>query len=275
MRHPRLSSTTFLVAAAFVTTGALAPVPVMSQAMAQVMAQVQPAQPPTLPPEPTLGPYKPVPVALPPGVNDPSFETFRQQLADIAKNKDRAALARLVAANFFWVPEDKDIADKQKSAIDNLSKALSLDGPDGFGWEALAAYAAEATAMADPQRKGVFCAPAEPNFDERAADELANLTHTDAADWAFPIRDGIEVRAAAKQDAAVVDKLGLYLVRVLPDDSPANAVLATFAKVLTAGGKVGYVPIDTILPIGGEQLCYLKDGGTWKIAGFLGGEPNH
>ena len=182
---------------------------------------------------------------------------------------------RLVAANFFWVPEDKDIADKQKSGIDNLAKALSLDGTDGFGWEALAAYAAETTVMADPQRKGVFCAPAEPVFDEKAADELANVTQTDAADWAFPIRDGIEVRAAAKQDAAVVDKLGLYLVRVLPDDSPANAVLATFAKVLTAGGKVGYVPIDTILPIGGEQLCYLKDGGAWKIAGFLGGEPNH
>ena len=180
-----------------------------------------------------------------------------------------------MAANFFWVPEEKDIADKQKSGIDNLAKALSLDGTDGFGWEALAAYAAETTVMADPQRKGVFCAPAEPVFDERAADELANVTQTDAADWAFPIRDGIEVRAAAKADAAVVDKLGLYLVRVLPDDSPANAVLATFAKVLTAGGKVGYVPIDTILPIGGEQLCYLKDAGTWKIAGFLGGEPNH
>ena len=274
MRHSRLSST-FLIAAAFAIAGALVPVPVMAQVMAQVTAQVQPAQPPTQPPEPSLGPYKPVPITLPPGVNDPSFETFRQQLADIAKNKDRAALARLVAANFFWVPENKDIADKQKPAIDNLSKALSLDGPDGFGWEALAAYAAEATAMADPDRKGVFCAPAEPAFDERAADQLANVTHTDAADWAFPVRDGIEVRAAAKQDAAVVDKLGLYLVRVLPDDSPANAVLATFAKVLTAGGKVGYVLIDSILPIGGEQLCYVKDGGTWKIAGFLGGEPNH
>src|SRR5215831_20751004 len=186
MRPSRLSST-FLIAAAFAIAGALAPVPVM----AQVTAQVQPAQPPTQPPEPPLGPYKPVPIALPSGVNDPSFETFRQQLADIAKNKDRAALARIVAANFFWIPEDKDIADKQKSPIDNLSKALSLDGADGFGWESLAAYAAETTAMADPQRKGVFCAPAEPSFDERAADELANITQTDAADWAFPIRDGI------------------------------------------------------------------------------------
>ena len=132
-----------------------------------------------------------MPITLPPGPNDPSFESFRKQLAEIAKNKDRAALTRLVAPNFFWVPEDKDLADKQKSAIDNLSKALGLDGTDGFGWEALAAYANETTVMADPQRKGVFCAPAEPDFDDRAADELANTTQTDAADWAFPTRDGL------------------------------------------------------------------------------------
>jgi hypothetical protein len=62
MRHSRLSST-FLIAAGFVIAGALAPVPVM----AQVTAQVQPAQPPTQPPEPPLGPYKPVPITLPPG----------------------------------------------------------------------------------------------------------------------------------------------------------------------------------------------------------------
>jgi len=33
-------------------------------------------------------------------------------------------------------------------------------------------------------------------------------------------------------------------------------------------------PFPLHLPIGGEQLCYLKDADTWKIAGFLGGEPN-
>ena len=128
--------------------------------------------------------------------------------------------------------------------------------------------------MPDPQRKGVFCAPADPTFDEKAADELANETHTDASDWAFPLRDGIEVRATAKQDSPVVDKLGMYLVRVLSDDSPLNAVMATSVKVLTPAGKVGYVPIETILPLGGEQLCYLKEAGGWKIAGFLGGEAN-
>jgi hypothetical protein len=261
MRHSRLLSTNF-IAAVFVIA-ALAPISVMAQ-----------AQPPAQAPAPAPGPYKPVAITLPPALNDPSFGAFRQQLAEIAKKKDRAALARLVATNFFWVPDEKDIADKRKSPIDNLAKAISLDGTDAFGWEALTAYAAETTVMSDPQRKGVFCAPAEPIFDEKAADQLANATHTEASDWAFPTRDGIEVRAAAKQDAPVVDKLGLYLVRVLSDDSPANAVLATFLKVMTASGKVGYVPVDAVLPIGGEQLCYIKDASGWKITGFLGGEAN-
>ena len=91
--------------------------------------------------------------------------------------------------------------------------------------------------MADPQRNGVFCAPAEPGFDDKAADELANTTQTVASDWVFPIRDGIEVRAAAKPDAPVIDKLGLYLVRVLSDDLPANAVMASFVKVMVAVRK--------------------------------------
>jgi len=246
-----------------------------SLAGAAVVAQA-PAQTPTPPPiqAPAPGPYTPVPITLPPAVNDPSFDAFRQGLAEIAQKKDRGALARLVTANFFWIPEDTDLADKRKSGIDNLAKALGLEGPDAIGWDALAAYAAEASAMADPQRKGVFCAPSEPVFDEKAADELANATHTDAADWVFPLRDGVEVRAEAKQDAPVVDKLGLYLVRALVDESPANAVYASFVKVMLPSGKIGFVPVETVLPIGGEQLCYVKDASGWKIAGFLGGEPN-
>src|SRR4029077_6096632 len=141
------------------------------------------------------------------------------------------------------------------------------------GGEARAASAPHGPPLPERRRRGVICAPAEPEFDEKAADELANLTHTDAADWAFPIRNGIEVRSGAKQDAPVGDKLGPHLVRVLADDSPANAVTAAFLKVVTPSGKVGYVPVETVLQIGGEQLCYVKEGGSWKIAGFLGGEP--
>src|ERR1700736_6950312 len=81
------------------------------------------------PPPPALGPYKPVPITLPKSVSDPSFEAFRKELAEIAQKRDRASLAERVAANFFWIPETTDLADKQRPAIHNVAKALSLDGP--------------------------------------------------------------------------------------------------------------------------------------------------
>ncbi len=262
MRHSGLSSTTLV--AALVLAGAFA--------VGSMFAQTDP---PAQAPSAALGPYKPVPITLPTATNDPSFENFRKRLAEIAQKKDRAALAELVTPDFFWIPEDTDITDKKLPAIDNAARALGLNGgADAIGWDSLAAYGAETSTMADPQRSGVFCAPAEAGFDDKAADELANSTQTDASDWVFPIRDGIEVRSAAKQDAPVIDKLGLHLVRVLPDDSPINAVLAAFVKVMTPAGKVGFVAVEAVLPIGGEQLCYVNETAGWKIAGFLGGEPN-
>lgn len=263
MRHPRLPATHF-VAAALVIAGVLAPLPALAQAQPPARGQAHP-------PAPIVGPYTPVPIKLAPAMNDPSFAAFRKRVGEIAEKKDRAALAPLIARNFFWLPEDKDVADKSKPGIDNLAKALSLDANGGFGWEALAGYATEPTAAADTQRQGVFCAPADPSFDDKAADQLTNATHTDPADWAFPIRDGIEVRAEAKDGAPVVEKLGLYLVHVLADEASNNSA---FLKVVTPSGKVGYAPADAILPIGGEQLCYIKEGGAWKIAGFYGGEAN-
>ena len=262
MRHSHLPS--IMLGAALMLSGGM---PIVT-----MFAQTDPsAQPPSA----ALGPYKPVPITLPAAMKDPSFDEFRKQLAEIARKKDRAALTPLIATDFFWIPEDTDIADKKLPAIDNAAKALGLNGgADAIGWDSLAAYAAEGSVMADPQRTGVFCAPAEASFDEKAADELASATQTDASDWVFPLRDGVEVRALAKPDSPVIDKLGPYLVRVLPDDSPANAVLAAFVKVMMPDGKVGFVPIESVLPIGGEQLCYVKDASGWKIAGFLGGEPN-
>jgi hypothetical protein len=261
MRHSHLRSTIFVATL------------LLAGAAASYMSFAQ-TDPPASPPTAELGPYKPVPITLPAAMNDSSFDVFRKQLAEIAQKKDRAALAERVAANFFWVPLDTDLADKNLPAIDNIAKALGLNGADAVGWESLGAYAAEPSTMADPLRGGVFCAPAEAAFDDKAADELATVTQTDATDWVFPIRDGVEVRAAAKQDAPVIDRLGLFLVRVLPDNSPLNAVLAAFLKVMTPAGKVGFVPVEAVLPIGGEQLCYVKEPTGWKIAGFLGGEPN-
>jgi hypothetical protein len=264
MRHRRLIRS-IIVATAFVTVGALAPVSVPAQAPARPQA---PAQAPA-PVKP--GPYKKVAFKLPPHVRDASFDAFRTQLAGIAQSKDRAALARLVVPNFFWIPDDADVADKNKAGIDNLAKAIGLDGNDAPGWELVADVAAETSAMPHTERPGVICAPALPTYDEQALDDLAHATQTDTAEWVYPVRDGIEVRSAPQPRAAVVERLGLHLIRLLDEDPPASD---TFLKVITPSGKTGYVPADAVRDLVEPQMCFIKDVGGWKIAGYVGGDSN-
>jgi hypothetical protein len=240
--------------------------PVLSQAQPQ--QSQAPAQPPASAPP---APYKAVTITLPQPLDDPSFEAFRKQLADIAQRKDRAALARLVAQNFFWLPQNLDVADKKKPGIDNLSKAMGLEGKDAPGWESLASFAGEPTAEPDSQHQGVMCAPADPVFDVKAAEALAAETKTDPSEWGYPAADGVEVRSTPQASAPVIEKLGLHLVRVYPDDSPLNAVHAEFVRVVTPSGKAGYVPVDAILPLATDQVCYVKEAGGWRIAGIYGG----
>jgi hypothetical protein len=249
-----------------------------STATSLLAQQPAPAQPPASAKPPAAAapalapptPYKQVTIKLPSPVADPSFVAFRKQIGDIAQKKDRAALAKLVAQSFFFVNGEKDSADKKKPGIDNLAKALSLDGKEATGWNTLAEYAREPTAEPDEEHKGVVCAPADPAFDEKAAEALAKATQTDPGDWGYPVKDGVEVHSAGKPDAPVTDKLGLYLVRVYPDDSPAAAVQGPdFIRVVLPSGKTGYVAGDQLLSLGNEQLCYVKEGANWKIAGFI------
>jgi hypothetical protein len=251
------------ITAAFVLAGVFATTSLVAQQPAQQPGQ----QPAAAPPKP----YKPVSIKLPVPVADPSFVAFRKQVGDIAQKKDRAGLAKLVAPSFFFINGEKDAADKKKPGIDNLAKALSLDGKDGAaGWATLGEYAKEPTAEADEEHKGALCAPADPSFDENAAEALAKETQTDPGEWGYPVKDGVEVRSAGKAGAPVSDKLGLYLVRVYPDDSPGAAVQGSdFIRVVLPSGKTGYVAGDQLLSLGNEQLCYAKDGNAWKIAGFI------
>jgi hypothetical protein len=215
-------------------------------------------------------PYKAVPVTPAQPYNDPSFTAFRKQLGDIAGRKDRAALARLVVRNFFWIGEKGDKADKKKSGIDNLAAAIDLDNTDGSGWQGLAEAADETTLEPVPQRKGIMCAPAIPNFDEKAAAQLAKDTGTSPSEWGYPSMPDVEVRAAAKADAPVIDKLGVHLVRVMAEQPDAAAPEPAFLRVVTPSGKVGYVAEELISSLQTDQLCYVKDATGWKIAGFAG-----
>jgi len=236
-------------------------------------AQPQKSAPPAPPQVAAPKPYKPLAVTLPAPVNDPSFDAFRKEVVAVAQRKDRAALARMVVAKgFFWEREDGKRAPK-KSGIDILAQALNLAAKDGAGWEALAGFGAELTAAPLPERKDVLCAPANPEFDERGLEELAQTTDTDPLEWGYPLRADVEVRETPNATAPAIEKLGMHFVRVLDDDSQSTANTAgEWLRVVAPSGKVGFVPADALTSPAGAQLCYVKEGNAWKIAGLVGGE---
>jgi len=260
MRH--LNPVSLAVAAAVV---ALAPA---AAAQPQKSAAPQQQQPQVAAPKP----YKPLAVTLPAPVNDPSFDAFRKEIVAVAQRKDRAALARMVVAKgFFWEREDGKRPPK-KSSIDILAQALNLAAKDGSGWDALAGFGAEPTAAPLPERKDVLCAPANPEFDERGLEELAQTTDTDPLEWGYPLRPDVEVRETPNATAPAIEKLGMHFVRVLDDDSQSTANTAgEWLRVVAPSGKVGFVPADALTSPAGAQLCFVKDANAWKIAGMVGG----
>ena len=135
----------------------------------------------------------------------------------------------------------------------------------------LTGYAEDPTASPSPEHKGAMCAPADPAYDGKAFDELIKTTNTDPTEWGYPVSAGIEVHATAQATGAVIDEARPHFVRIVPDtasDPPS------YMRIATPGGKTGYVSIDSIAPIGNDQICYVKDGGVWKIGGYIGGgEP--
>ena len=265
MRHPLVMAASILTA---LVLCALAP--------AGASAQGQLPEPPVgfkPPPPPPPKPYQPVAVTPPTPFNDPSFVAFRKQLGDAAQHKDRAALAKLIVTkDFFWV-QDKDLADSSKSGIDNLAKAIGLDNPDGSGWDIIANAASDPTLAELPQDKGVFCAPAPPKLDPQAFAKLVQDTGTDPAEWGYPTQSGIDARATVQPNSPVVEKLGMYLVRVMPDSAPPDSNAPPSLRIALPDAKTGYLPLDDVAPLAGDEICYAKQANNWKIAGYVGGVP--
>jgi hypothetical protein len=212
-------------------------------------------------------PYAPVAVAEPKPFADGDLAPFRERIAAAAKRKDRAALGKLVAeTDFFWVRENGESASKTKSGIDNLVHAANLK--DDAGWQALGDIAEADTAVPFVERAGVVCAPGGPQFDGAAFDKVAQSTGTEMGDWAYPTADGVGVRESVKLDSPVVETLGMNLVRVMQGKGRPK----DFFRVVAPSGKVGFVAADALRPLTADQLCYSKDGGAWKIVGYVGGE---
>ncbi len=246
-------------------------------AVAPGAAQSQPPRSAPLPPPQQQEaaapkPYKAVAVTAPASVSDPSFEAFRKQLAGIIQKKDRKALAGVVANNFFWFGESGDKAAKGRPGIENLAKAISLDAQDGSGWDTLEGFAVDPTGSPFPERQNTICSPGDPKFNEQEFEQLVEATGASDEDWAYPVQAGLEMRASPQPNAPVVETLGMHFIRVLDDENTPINQDQPMLRVVAPSGKIGFLPIDAISPLINDQMCYVKQGGAWKIAGFIGGE---
>jgi hypothetical protein len=227
------------------------------------------------PPVPSR-PYAPVAIARPAASDDASFVAFRAALAAAATSRVYAELAPLVLAQgFFW---DRDFAqafDPRKPAVDNLAAAIALEHGNGVGWQALAAFAAEAAAAPLESRPGVVCAPAPPDYDGVAFSRLLDVTYTRGIDWVYPRADQTLVLAAPQPGAAKVGALGLHFVRLLgfegADSEPAPG-RSPWTRVAMPDGKPGFVAPGALTSLTAERLCYIKDLLVgWRIAGYIAG----
>jgi len=217
----------------------------------------------------SAAPYRAVAIMPPQPVIDPAFSALLKQIAEAAQRKDRTALAKLVVGQgFFWMRENGERADKRRSGADNLAAALGLNNKDGAGWDMLASFVDDPTGSPSPQHKGAICAPADPAFDGKAFNDLLKATSTDVSDWGYPVSPDVEVRSVPRANAPVVDKPGLVFVRIVPERGPS---VPSFLRIVTPAGKSGFVSVDSIAPIGNDQICYVKDATGWKIGGYIGG----
>jgi len=131
------------------------------------------AQSPPRPPKP----YAPVAVTRPAVSDDARFIAFRAALAAAAKTRIYGEVAPLVLAQgFFWDRDFGQHFDPRRPAVDNLAAAIALEQANGAGWDALAAFAAEAAVEPLESRPGVVCAPARPNYDGVAFSRLLDVT---------------------------------------------------------------------------------------------------
>jgi hypothetical protein len=152
--------------------------------------------------------------------------------------------------------------------MDNLATALSLTSKGGAGWDILYSYTDDPTASPSAVFKGALCAPGEPTYNAAAFADLLKSTQSDVSEWGYTLSPSTEVHDKAQASSPLIEKIGPMFVRIAPDRAAGSAA---YQRIVTPSGKAGFVTIDAVAPLGNDQLCYVKDGGAWKIGGYIGG----
>ena len=172
---------------------------------------------------------------------------------------------------------------QQAAAPAKPYKPVAISAPAAVTDPSFEAFRKQLGAVAEKKDRKALAGLVVPNFfwmgekgdkaDKKkpGIENLAKATGTDEGDWAYPTQTGLEVHSGPQPNSPVVEKLGLHFVRVMQDNAPGDQQ-NPMLKVVTPSGKTGFVPAEALSPLGSDQLCFSKEGGGWKISGFIGGD---
>jgi hypothetical protein len=121
-----------------------------------------------------------------------------------------------------------------------LAAALGFNNKEGVGWELLASTTEDPTASPPPGIAGALCAPAEPTYDRKAFADLLAATNSDVTEWGYPVSTEIATHAMPQANAPVIETLGLYFVRVMPETASTPP---SWLRIAVPSGKIGYVSV--------------------------------
>lgn len=215
--------------------------------------------------------YPLVAVVLPKEPDDPSLAVFRATLSEIARKKDDVALQKLVAKDFYWERDFGAGYDKKKSGFINFAMALSLAAEDGIGWRTLSAFANQPPGPHE-RKKGHFCAPPAPKYEDKAFEKLLNQTESDVFDWSYPAHAHVIAREKDEPGSPEIGKLGMYFIFTDLSGRAQNFdPEKDWTPIILPDGKRGFVQPGELLTTLYPRLCFVKRGGNWLIAGYVGG----
>ncbi len=217
---------------------------------------------------------------------DAAFEVMRKALSDAVAKKDAPALFALVGPTFVWTYQGGPIDqfDMGRDALHNFKVLFGFrppgadaDGPveNGPFWEALGAFADDATLYQATEFGNLVCGPIAANVVDDGVYEQARKRvepSDEAADWYFTLAP-TQVAKAPGDTGTPVARVGTVALPALstvpkPEEGKPPKP-ATHIEVLLPSGKTGWIPAGAMRPLASERLCYAKtQGGDWKIAAY-------
>jgi hypothetical protein len=195
------------------------------------------------------------------GIRDPSFARFRRNLVEAVKRRDLKFLESALADKVEVGGEDRVATREHFIASMAPSSSVAEDT-----WRDLARIL-RAGAAGSPG--GPFCVPYCADFEEREGpnQELAIMGYR------------VPVYSAPRTRSQVIDTLSWDIVEWLSRDAVLNGTrervegeVDQWYKIVTPGGKVGFVHGMYVRGHWGVYACFTKINGQWKMDTFRGGD---